>query len=116
MNENINEIYRTLQTSQNKYVYFKLAAAMAAIGFAITQTKSIALNTSQIPLGISILAWGLSFLFGLLNREYYNSILYANFNYIKMKSGQIPIPRTETIQTILRLHQKVLCKQKRQID
>jgi hypothetical protein len=89
-NDNMNEIYRTLQSSQDKYVYFELAAAMAAIGFTITQTNSLELKLSQIPLGIGVLCWSLSFLFGLLNRAYYNSFLYANFDYLKVLNGQYP--------------------------
>lgn len=91
--ENIREIYKVLQTSQDKYIYFKLAAAMTSIAFAITQTKSLKLSITQVPVGLSVLCWGISIYFGLTNRAYYNSTLYANVDYIRMKSGQIPSPQ-----------------------
>ncbi|HWP98684.1 MAG TPA: hypothetical protein VN426_17710, partial [Syntrophomonadaceae bacterium] len=89
-NENTLEIYRHLQTSQDKYTYFLLATTIAAIGFAITQTKDLALNWTQVPVGISVLSWGLSFLFGCLNRLYYTSALYANLHYIRIRDGEHP--------------------------
>lgn len=90
-NDNMKEIYRTLQTSQEKYIYFLLTAAIAAIGFATTQTQSLQLSFSQIPLGISVLCWGISIFSGLINREYYNSTLFANYNLIKVQIGEHPL-------------------------
>ena len=86
-NENLREIYRNLQKSQDKYIYFILAATIASIGFTITQTQNIIFSRSLIPLGISILCWGFSFFFGCRNREYYNSILYANFDLLNIQLG-----------------------------
>ncbi len=88
--DNLREVYRTLQLSQDKYTYFLLAATIAAIGFTITQTQNIKLHLSLIPLGISILFWGISFLFGCRNREYNNSTLYANYELLKVQSGIHP--------------------------
>lgn len=88
--ENLREIYRTLQKSQDKYTYFILAATIASIGFTITQTQNIIFNLSLIPLGVSILCWGFSFFFGCRNREYYNSTLYANYELLKVQKGDHP--------------------------
>ena len=82
------EVYKTLQTSQDKYIYFLLATTVASIGFAITRTQNLKLSITQIPLGISVLCWGLSFFFGCRNREYYNSTLYANGELIEVQNGQ----------------------------
>jgi hypothetical protein len=88
--ENLREIYRTLQKSQDKYIYFILAATIASIGFTITQTQNTIVSLSLIPLGISILCWGFSFFFGCRNREYYNSILYANYELLRVQLGEYP--------------------------
>jgi hypothetical protein len=88
--DNLREVYKTLQVSQDKYTYFILAATIAAIGFTIKQTQNLKLQLSLIPLGISILLWGLSFFWGCRNREYYNSILYANYELLKVQNGRHP--------------------------
>jgi len=85
--ENLREIYKTLQMSQDKYTYFILATTIASVGFTITQTQDIIFSLSLIPLGISILCWGFSFFFGCRNREYCNSTLYANFELLKVQMG-----------------------------
>lgn len=88
--ENVREVYRNLQSSQDKYIYFILASTVAAIGFSITQTQNLALSYTHIPLGLSLICWGLSFWFGCRNREYYNSTLYANAELLKVQKGQHP--------------------------
>ena len=90
-NENYKEIYRLLNSSQDKYVYFILASSVTAIGFTITQTKTLSLSLTQMPLGLSLICWALSFGFGCRNREYYNSTLYANSELIKVQAGQHPM-------------------------
>lgn len=87
MNEELKEIYNNLNTSQDKYTYFLLAAAITAIGFTITQTQNLVLKISEIPLAVSVVFWGLSFFFGCRNREYYNATLYGNFDLLKIRNG-----------------------------
>lgn len=89
-NENSREIYKALHDSQDKYVYFLLATTITAIGFIITRTQSLKLNINQIPLAISVISLGISFLCGCRNREYVNSTLYANYDLLKVQSGQHP--------------------------
>lgn len=88
--EQTMELYRQLRTSQDKYVYFLLAAVGAAIAFALNQTQGLAISESQIPLGISITSWGLSFFFGCQNLGYTNAMLYANAEMLKIQSGAHP--------------------------
>jgi hypothetical protein len=88
--EDLREIYRNLQNSQDKYVYFILAVTTASIGFTITQTQNITFKPSLILLGIGILCWGFSFFFGCRNREYCNSTLYANYELLKVQKGDHP--------------------------
>lgn len=84
------EIFKQHRTSQDKYGYFLLAAVGAAIGFALNQTKESAITISQIPLGFSILLWGLSFFFGCRQLALVNTVLYANSQLIQVQSGIHP--------------------------
>lgn len=84
------ELYRQLRASQDKYVYFLLAAVGASIAFALSQTQGMTLAISQIPLGIGIFTWGLSFFFGCLHLEYVSSTLYANITMLKIENGNHP--------------------------
>lgn len=90
MSEQEIELYRQVRSSQDKYVYFLLAAVGAAIGFALNQTQGMSLVLSQIPLGISVLTWGLSFFFGCFHLEYASATLFTNFEMVKIKNGNHP--------------------------
>jgi hypothetical protein len=84
------EVFRVLRESQSKYTYFLLAAAGAAIGFALTQTQGEGLACSQVPLGFAVFLWGSSFFCGCRHLAYVNSTLYANSALLKIESGQHP--------------------------
>jgi hypothetical protein len=86
--ESMREIYRQLRISQDKYSYFILAAAGAAIAFAINQTQGCAISCSQIPLALAVICWGLSFFFGCRQLAYVSSTLYANAELLKVESGK----------------------------
>jgi hypothetical protein len=86
--ESMREIYRQLRISQDKYSYFILAAAGAAIAFAINQTQGFAISCSQIPLALAVICWGLSFFFGCRQLAYVSSTLYANAELLKVESGK----------------------------
>ena len=84
------EIYRALRESQNKYAYFLLAAAGAAIALALNQTQGAMLCWSQIPLAAAVLSWGLSFFFGCRHLAYVSSTLYSNAQIFPTKRGEHP--------------------------
>ena len=88
--ENEREIYRAHREAQTRYDYFLLAAAGAAIGFALTQTHDAPLTLSQIPLGAAVASWGLSFYCGCRRLAYVESNLYANMDLLKVESGRHP--------------------------
>jgi hypothetical protein len=90
MTETMLEVYRAHREAQTRYVYFLLAAAWAAIGFAINQTTGKALAWPQIPLAGAALCWGLSFFLGVRHLAYGSSILYANMELLRVQSGQHP--------------------------
>lgn len=59
MSEEATEIYRALRESQNKYTYFLLAAAGAAVALTVNQTREAHLAWSQVPLALGALSWAL---------------------------------------------------------
>jgi hypothetical protein len=84
------EVYRAHRTAQEKYSYFMLAAAGAAIGFSVTRTQGLVLSWSQIPLAAAVICWGFSFFCGCMNLRYVESNLYANMSLLKVISGKHP--------------------------
>ncbi len=53
--ESAREVFRALRKSQDKYTYFLLAAAGAAIAVAVNQTQGLAIAWSQVPFALSVL-------------------------------------------------------------
>jgi hypothetical protein len=84
------EIYRRFNDSQSRIRYFLLAAAGAAIGFAVTQTQGASLQWHQLPAGISVIFWGISIYCGRRAIEYTNSNHYASYDLIEVKEGRHP--------------------------
>lgn len=89
-NETHIEVYRQLRDAQSKYAYFLLTAASAAIAFFVTQTKGAYLMWSQIPLGLAVVLWAVSFYFGCRHLAYVSSNLYANCELFSIQAGQHP--------------------------
>ena len=88
--ESEREVYRALRDAQTRYTYFLLAAAGAAIAFAVKQTESSVLSWSQLPLAAAVAAWALSFFFGCRHQAYISSTLFANVALLQMESGRHP--------------------------
>jgi len=84
------EIYRILRDAQDKYVYFLLTGAGAAIAFATNQTQGVAMHWTQAPLAAAVLAWASSFFFGCRYIAYVNSSLYSNAEMLRIQSGEHP--------------------------
>jgi hypothetical protein len=90
MSESLIEVYRTHQAGQEKYVYFLLAGAGAAIAFAISQTRELPLAWTQLPLAAAVSCWGISFYAGCKYVKYRLSDTFANFELLRLQSGQHP--------------------------
>lgn len=58
------EVYKQLEEGTTKYVYYLLTAAASGIALSVNATSGSALSWSQIPLGLAVLSWGVSFFFG----------------------------------------------------
>ncbi len=79
------ELGKLFKASQERYAYFMLAAAASAIGFAMTQSKTEALDFIHIPLGLSIVFWAISFVAGLRFVQYAGNVTLQNQNYLAFK-------------------------------
>ncbi len=77
--------------AQEKYVYFLLAAAGAAIAIAVNQTQGAKLALSQLPLACAVALWALSFFFGCKHLLYVESTLFANADLLKVEAGGHPL-------------------------
>lgn len=88
--ENFREVYRQLRLAQDKYTYFMLAAAGAAIALAVNRTQDSVLSWSQAPLAAAVLCWGLSFFLGCRHLAYVSSTLYSNAELLRVESGAHP--------------------------
>lgn len=82
------EVYKQYRTAQEQYVYFLLAAVGGAIALAVNQTQELELVCSQIPLGIAVALWGLSFFFGCKHLGRVESTLFANSELLKVQDGE----------------------------
>ncbi len=78
MTDNLLELNKQYSSGQEKFVYFILAASASAIAYALNRAENVALSYTMIPLGISLLLWGLSFLFGSLHQFFTGRFLYFN--------------------------------------
>ena len=85
------EVYRALREAQNKYAYFLLAAAGAAIALAVNQTQGASLTWSQLPLAFAVLSWACSFFFGCRHLAYVSSTLYSNAQLLRTERGGHPV-------------------------
>lgn len=87
-NESERDLFRLHRESQNRYTYFLLAAAGAAIGFALTQTNEASLSLAQLPLGIAGVLWAFSFYCGCKQLQYVTGTLYNNAELLRVQSGR----------------------------
>jgi hypothetical protein len=91
MSDDRLELFRTHRAAQEKYIYFILAAAGAAIALVLNQTKDSKLEWAMLPLGLAVLCFGLSFIFGCQHLRYVESILYANYDLLRVEAGFHPM-------------------------
>jgi hypothetical protein len=89
------ELHKEFREKQEKYAYYLVALCVASIGFSITQTTGQSLKWIQLPLGISVLSWGISIFCGL---RYIGMIVFSvkrNSMYLDMIQGKDEIAGTD---------------------
>jgi hypothetical protein len=84
------ELRDAFRQQQERFVYYVIALSVTAIGFSIYKTTGQSLKWSQIPLGLSVLTWGLSIYYGLSFLKYSISTLFSNNTYLNIQKGQEP--------------------------
>lgn len=90
LDEAISSLYKAHQTGKEKYTYFLLAAAGAAIGFAVQKTEGLKMSWWLLPVALATASWAASFFFGCKNLSWVQSSIYANFNLLQLKQGSHP--------------------------
>jgi len=91
-------LHSRLLESQLKYSYFLLAAAGAAIAFALKQTETAPILLRQIPLGFAVGCWALSFYFGCKYLSWAHATLLSNAALHQIQRGtftEFPLPPGE---------------------
>ena len=88
----MGEVHRSIikehKERQEKFVYYLIALAVSCIGFAVYNTLDAKLQLIQIPLGLSVLSWGLSVFFGIKFLKIVLSLLYENSLYFDIQNGK----------------------------
>jgi hypothetical protein len=83
-------LHKAHSDSQDKYTYFLLAAAGAAIGFAVQKTEGLMLSWWLLPVAAATLLWAISFYFGCKNVDWVQRAMSANFTLLQLKQGTHP--------------------------
>lgn len=84
------ELRKQHQAGQDKYTYFLLAAAGAAIAFAVNRTDGLPLNWRLLPVAAAALCWASSFFFGCRALYWTQACASANYNLLSLQSGVHP--------------------------
>jgi hypothetical protein len=89
-NDLIQQTRESHENGQEKYTYFLLAAAGAAIGFAVQKTEGLLLSWWLLPVALSIVCWGVSFYFGCKNITWVQASKGANYNLLRLHNDSHP--------------------------
>lgn len=84
------EIYKQHRAAYDKYSYVLLAIAASAVGFAVQKSEGHILSWSILPLGLSVVSFGLSFWCGVRTMERVVATLGATYNLILLQMGTHP--------------------------
>lgn len=88
--EGVTNLYKAHQAGQEKYTYFLLAAAGAAIGLAVQKTEGLKLSWWLLPVAAATLCWALSFVCGCKNVHWVHAVISANVALLKLQNGTHP--------------------------
>ena len=82
------EIQKQHREKISKYTYYQIALAVAAIGFSINLAINLKLNYTQIPLGLAVICWAISIIFGFRFIELELDLLHNNNSYFDIILGK----------------------------
>jgi hypothetical protein len=106
MAEPLEVLYEQQARGQEKYIYFLLAMAGAAIAFAIQRTGDSQLAWSQTPLALAVAFWAMSFWFGIQRLDYMDVFRSANMEHLKHR--QVNQRREQMEHTMLDANERVI--------
>jgi len=86
----IHDLHSAHSAGQDKHTYFLLAAAGAAIGFAVQKTEGLPLTWWLLPVALATACWGISFFFGCKNITWVQTSIMANYNLLQLRQGSHP--------------------------
>ena len=86
----IFEMYKQHRAGQDKYTYFLLATAAAAIAFAVQKTEGLLISWWLLPVAFAILFWGVSFYYGCKHINWAQTAIQANYNLLQLNQGVHP--------------------------
>jgi hypothetical protein len=95
------EMHNHRMELQNKYTYFLLAVAGAAIAVTIRVTETSPIRWSQIPLGAAVGLWGASFYFGCQRINSIEQHTSANIEYVRHMATGVDGPVSPLLGGIL---------------
>lgn len=87
----MSDIYKAHQTGQEKYTYFLLAAAGAAIGFAVQKTDGLRFSWWLLPVALATVCWVASFYSGCQNLVWVQSTMTRNMALLQLQNGTHPM-------------------------
>lgn len=90
MSDSQSSVYSAHRQGQEKYTYFLLTAAGAAIALAVNQTQTATIKQSQLPLALAVICWGLSFFFGCRNLLYVSAVTFSNLTLLQLQRRTHP--------------------------
>lgn len=79
-----------------RYTYFLLATAAAAIAFGVQRTEDASLQWSQLPLGFAVITWAISFWCGIERLNAVETVRSANMEIIKLALRHQRLPELES--------------------
>lgn len=80
-----NELVKRHFATEEKYTFVIIAGAISAMGFAVTQTKTLAYNDLTYIWLASIASWALCILLGFIRIELYRRSTKSNLGYLSVK-------------------------------
>lgn len=97
--QQLQALHKAHSDSQDKHTYFLLAAAGAAIGFAVQKTEGQPLTWWLLPVAAATLLWGVSFFLGCRYIDRVQAAMSANYHLLQLQAGvHREQPRDPTVQ------------------